>query len=247
MNGNNKKDLKAFVRYDGSGRVVAGSLILRRKKPKVGKWTEVQGYECCTDHTLTTTVAANLSAASPLKVRLYCGNASSELASTGWTTTAGWTGTFAAGFTHTSGITTLTNSLAAVVGNVYRVTLTITGRTAGSITLAFGGTSVAGITATTTQVITASTVGSVVITPLTAFDGNVKISIVKMPTPTFVLNSVQSTATTVALLVTALNSTYPVLGTFSTTGGNNLTLVMTDDQKQAICSESQNILMTVTS
>ena len=47
MNGNNKKDLKAFVRYDGSGRVVAGSLILRRKKPKVGKWTEIQGYQCC--------------------------------------------------------------------------------------------------------------------------------------------------------------------------------------------------------
>lgn len=53
MNGNNKKDLKAFVRYDGSGRVVAGSLILRRKKPKVGKWTEVQGYQCCNDVTLT--------------------------------------------------------------------------------------------------------------------------------------------------------------------------------------------------
>ena len=53
MNGNNKKDLKAFVRYDGSGRVVAGSLILRRKKPKVGKWTEVQGYECCNDVTMT--------------------------------------------------------------------------------------------------------------------------------------------------------------------------------------------------
>jgi len=43
----NKRDLKAFVRYDGSGRVVAGSLILRRKKPKVGKLTEIQGYQCC--------------------------------------------------------------------------------------------------------------------------------------------------------------------------------------------------------
>ncbi len=53
MNGNNKKDLKAFVRYDGSGRVVAGSLILRRNKPKVGKWTEIQGYQCCNDVTLT--------------------------------------------------------------------------------------------------------------------------------------------------------------------------------------------------
>jgi len=45
--GSNKRDLKAYVRYDGSGRVVAGSLILRRSKPKVGKWTEIQGYQCC--------------------------------------------------------------------------------------------------------------------------------------------------------------------------------------------------------
>lgn len=43
----NKRSLKAFVRYDGSGRVVAGSLILRKNKPKVGKWTEIQGYQCC--------------------------------------------------------------------------------------------------------------------------------------------------------------------------------------------------------
>ena len=42
----NKRDLKAYVRYDGSGRVVAGSLILRRNKPKVGNWQQVQGYEC---------------------------------------------------------------------------------------------------------------------------------------------------------------------------------------------------------
>ena len=55
----NKKDLKGFVRYDGSGRVVAGSLVLRRSKPKVGKWKEVPAYECCepTTTTTTTTVA----------------------------------------------------------------------------------------------------------------------------------------------------------------------------------------------
>ena len=49
----NKRDLKAYVRYDGSGRVIAGSLVLRRTKPKVGNWKEVQGYECCNDVTLT--------------------------------------------------------------------------------------------------------------------------------------------------------------------------------------------------
>ena len=41
------KRLKAFVRYDGSGRVVPGSLILRRNTPKVGRWQEVAPYECC--------------------------------------------------------------------------------------------------------------------------------------------------------------------------------------------------------
>lgn len=48
----NKRDLKAYVRYDGSGRVIAGSLVLRRAKPKVGNWKEVQGYECCNAPTL---------------------------------------------------------------------------------------------------------------------------------------------------------------------------------------------------
>lgn len=51
----NKKDLKAFVRFDGSGRIVPGSLILRRKKPKVGNWVEISAYECCDPFTSTTT------------------------------------------------------------------------------------------------------------------------------------------------------------------------------------------------
>lgn len=43
----NKKDLRAYVRYDGTGRVVSSSVILARKKPKVGNWQEIQTYECC--------------------------------------------------------------------------------------------------------------------------------------------------------------------------------------------------------
>lgn len=42
-----KRILRAFVRYDGSGRIVAGSLILRKNMPKVGKWKEIDAYECC--------------------------------------------------------------------------------------------------------------------------------------------------------------------------------------------------------
>ena len=51
----NSRPLKAFVRFDGSGRIVAGSLILRKNKPKVGKWKEIPAYECCSFVSPTTT------------------------------------------------------------------------------------------------------------------------------------------------------------------------------------------------
>lgn len=43
----NKRDLKAYSRFDGTGRIVPGSTVLRRNIPKVGNWKEVQAYECC--------------------------------------------------------------------------------------------------------------------------------------------------------------------------------------------------------
>ena len=52
MANNNK--LKAYVRYDGTGRVIAGSLILQRFKPKVGNWQEIDANECCNPTTTTT-------------------------------------------------------------------------------------------------------------------------------------------------------------------------------------------------
>jgi len=53
--------LKAYVRYDGTGRVVSSSLILARFKPKVGNYKEIDAYECCNyvpTTTTTTTVAS---------------------------------------------------------------------------------------------------------------------------------------------------------------------------------------------
>lgn len=54
-----KTGLKAYVRFDGSGRVVAGSLILRKNMPKSGTWRQVDATLCCepTTTTTTTTVA----------------------------------------------------------------------------------------------------------------------------------------------------------------------------------------------
>ena len=49
---NNK--LKAFVRLDGQNRVISSSLILRKNKPKVGRWREIVVNECCTTTTTTT-------------------------------------------------------------------------------------------------------------------------------------------------------------------------------------------------
>lgn len=67
---NNKRDLTAYVRYDATNRVVAGSLVLRRSKPKNGNWKEVQTYECCNDVTITTTVSnSNIIL---LGLRLFC-------------------------------------------------------------------------------------------------------------------------------------------------------------------------------
>lgn len=40
-------NLKAFIRYDRSGRVIPGSNILSRVKPKVGNWVEIPASECC--------------------------------------------------------------------------------------------------------------------------------------------------------------------------------------------------------
>jgi len=51
----NKRDEKAFTRVDYSHRDVPGSLILRKSKPKLGRWREVEVWECCNGTVITTT------------------------------------------------------------------------------------------------------------------------------------------------------------------------------------------------
>ena len=52
----NKRPLKAWIRFDGTGRAISSSLIWRKNKPKVGKWYEyTAAYECCVFTTTTTT------------------------------------------------------------------------------------------------------------------------------------------------------------------------------------------------
>lgn len=67
----NQRNLKAFVRFDGSGRIVAGSLVLRKNKPKVGRWYEIPAYQCCNDVPTILTVDVNLPMNYP-GVTMYC-------------------------------------------------------------------------------------------------------------------------------------------------------------------------------
>jgi len=82
------------------------------------------------------------------------------------------------GYTHTTGsVVALTTTLAAVSATYYQITYTITGRTAGTITIAYGGISASGISASgaTGQLSSATT--ALTITPTTDFDGTVVLSI----------------------------------------------------------------------
>lgn len=97
--------------------------------------------------------------------------------SDGWTTT-GWTGTLETGYTHTPGnISALENTIAAIINSSYQLSIVITGRTAGSISTAFGGKNTTGIIASNVETIVASTNGNLVINPTTDFDGTCVISI----------------------------------------------------------------------
>jgi len=53
------RDLKAYIRIDGSGRDVAGSLVLRTKMPTNGKWRQVLASQCCNPVVPTTTTTTS--------------------------------------------------------------------------------------------------------------------------------------------------------------------------------------------
>ena len=105
----------------------------------------------------------------------------SELAAvtgTGTNWTLAGTNLNVGGYTHTTGsVVPLTTSLAAVSGTYYQITYTITGRTTGSITIAYGGASLAFINASGNRGPLTSSTAVLTITPTTDFDGTIVLSI----------------------------------------------------------------------
>jgi hypothetical protein len=102
-----------------------------------------------------------------------------------WVPGTGWAVTTPGTYQHTIGQTaTLTHP--AVVANAtrYRLSWTITGRTAGSVTLAFGGQSIAGVTATDQFAPTTTNTATLVITPTSDFNGEITPSLMPMTSQT---------------------------------------------------------------
>jgi len=98
------------------------------------------------------------------------------LTASNWTST-GWTGDFTVGFTHTTGNTSvLSNTLAAVIGTYYKIQITRSGGTAGSITIGFGGQT-RSVSFTRSFEPLATTTGNLTITPTSDFDGTILISV----------------------------------------------------------------------
>lgn len=65
------KNLKAYGRIDGQGRIVAGSVVYRLKKP-TGDYIELQSDQCCNfDKTLTFTTEVE-AAYIIVGIRLFC-------------------------------------------------------------------------------------------------------------------------------------------------------------------------------
>ena len=81
------RPLKAYVRFDGSGRIVPSSLILRRKKPKVGKWIEIPAYEFCNPTTSTTSTSSSTTTTTTTEAPVTTTTTTTEEPTTTTTTT----------------------------------------------------------------------------------------------------------------------------------------------------------------
>lgn len=93
-----------------------------------------------------------------------------------WTST-GWDGSSLT-WTHETGNTSvLSESTPAESGRKYKITYTVTDRTAGTFSIAFGGNTETGLYESGVIEMTSSSTGNLQITPTSDFDGTIKISI----------------------------------------------------------------------
>jgi hypothetical protein len=148
------------------------------------------------------------------------------LLGTTWVSTD-WTGDFATGWTHTTGnVSVLSNDKVAVNATKYQIAYTVTGRTAGSFAIVFGGQSSGGLSATGAWGPTTSSTASLTITPTTDFNGTIVISIKSITAVSTPLVNLRSSDGTARIEMRANNATGNTFigngaGRYNTTGSNN--------------------------
>ena len=156
------------------------------------------------------------------------GNLSAELTASGTTTSTGWTGSYNSYSNGASNTTALTYAPTITNGALYQVVVTVSGYSAGSISITFGGVTLAAMSSNSTQTIgpkTTSTAG-LIITPTSTFVGTVTASIKAIsPISTFAFLGNDSTGANSLIelqtLASLKNSFRGGGGRYNTTGTNN--------------------------
>jgi len=147
------------------------------------------------------------------------------LTSAGWTVNAGWTESPDDTFAHSSGTDTLVHSATITNATKYQISWTVTGRTAGSFTVAVGGQSTLGQDSTGSFGPTAGSTAAFTITPTADFNGVLSLvslkAITAVSTPQIVIKNSGGTV----ILEERANSTSMFIGinagSYNTTGSYN--------------------------
>lgn len=99
------------------------------------------------------------------------------LSASGWTST-NWTGGWVAGWAHTAGNTSaLSYPTAPVAGRRYTITWVVSSHTAGTFSIAFGGRTIPTLSKSGSVTIDATTTDVFTVTPVSAFDGTLALSV----------------------------------------------------------------------
>lgn len=150
------------------------------------------------------------------------------LTSAGWTVGANWTESPDDVFAHTAGSTeALTHAAAITNGQLYQIAWTITGRTAGSITVSVGGQSSGSASASGTSGLRTTSTAAFTITPTTDFNGTVSLVSLRAITGASAANQVVKNAAGTVIYESRSNNAANVAvgvnaGGRNTTGTNDV-------------------------
>jgi len=135
----------------------------------------------------------------------------SELLTTAQWTSANWTGNFTTGFSHISSATidSLVSNISAVKSLYYTLNITISNRTAGSVTMNFGGLSYPTIISSNIYADISTSTSPFIIIPTNDFSGTVIVSVKQIIAPSNpILSVIDSLGNTINEIRTGASTRY---------------------------------------